>query len=124
MLFIFRKLRKSFFLPGKVRSYAAYAIGEIALIVVGILVALQINNWNEGRKERLEERQILLQMQLQVTSNLNSLSDYLLILNEAELALNRVDIALGSKDIRDNIEFLNDVSLSSSFGIVTSIDGL
>jgi hypothetical protein len=42
MLFIFRKIRRSFFLPGKVRTYLAYALGEIALIMVGILLALQI----------------------------------------------------------------------------------
>ncbi|QXD25802.1 hypothetical protein F7C95_07935 [Opitutia bacterium ISCC 51] len=46
MLFIFRKLRRSFFQPGKFRTYIAYAIGEILLIVIGILIALQIQNWN------------------------------------------------------------------------------
>jgi hypothetical protein len=43
MLFIFRKLRKSFFLPGKARTYLAYALGEIVLIVVGILIAVGIS---------------------------------------------------------------------------------
>jgi hypothetical protein len=57
MLFIFRKLRRSFFLPGKVRTYLAYALGEIALIVVGILIAVQIGDWKDERKldqQRLE----------------------------------------------------------------------
>jgi hypothetical protein len=41
---------------GKVKSYLLYAIGEIILVVVGILLALQINNWNEAKKDRqLEE---------------------------------------------------------------------
>ena len=53
MLFIFRKLRRSFFLPGKVRTYLAYAVGEILLIVIGIMIALQISDWNEQRKEDL-----------------------------------------------------------------------
>ena len=35
---------------GKVRKYLAYAAGEIVLVVIGILIALQINNWNEARK--------------------------------------------------------------------------
>ena len=55
MLFIFRKLRRSFFLPGKVRTYCAYAIGEILLIVVGILLALQVSDWNQ---ERIEQQEI------------------------------------------------------------------
>ena len=36
-----------------------YAIGEIALVVIGILIALQINTWNESRKDRIKERQVL-----------------------------------------------------------------
>ena len=59
MLFIFRKLRRSFFLPGKVWTYLAYAFGEILLIVIGILVALQISNWNEHRKARAQETLLL-----------------------------------------------------------------
>lgn len=39
--------------------YMRYAIGEIALVVIGILIALQINNWNEGRKERVLEKKYL-----------------------------------------------------------------
>ena len=59
MLFIFRKLRKSFFLPGKVRTYVAYAVGEIALIVVGIMIAVQIGEWNQSWADtRLEQRYI------------------------------------------------------------------
>ena len=59
MLFIFRKLRRSFFLPGKVRTYLAYAVGEIVLIVVGILLAVQISESNQARKDREEEQRIL-----------------------------------------------------------------
>ena len=35
-------------------KYARYAIGEIVLVVFGILIALQINNWNEGRKQKIQ----------------------------------------------------------------------
>ena len=40
-------------------KYSRYAIGEIVLVVIGILIALQINNWNEGRLARIEEKRIL-----------------------------------------------------------------
>ena len=51
MLRIFHSLRQYFFHAGKLRQYLGYAIGEIILVVIGILIALQINNWNEKRKQ-------------------------------------------------------------------------
>ena len=46
----------------KTGKYFKYAIGEIILVVVGILIALQINNWNEQRKNNTKEQQILSQL--------------------------------------------------------------
>ena len=43
----------------KIRSYLFYALGEVALVMIGILLALQVNNWNETRKENLKEVEIL-----------------------------------------------------------------
>lgn len=48
----FRKLRQRFLVKNQVTRYLAYAIGEIVLVVIGILIALQVNNWNEARKSR------------------------------------------------------------------------
>ena len=45
--------------PGKLSKYLMYATGEIVLVMIGILLALQVNNWNEGRKERRHEIKIL-----------------------------------------------------------------
>jgi len=50
MLKFFRNIRKSLVNEGKTTKYLKYAIGEIVLVVIGILIALQINNWNEARK--------------------------------------------------------------------------
>ena len=47
---IFRKIRQNLFSKGKTGRYLTYAVGEIILVVIGILIALQINNWNENRK--------------------------------------------------------------------------
>ena len=52
MLTFFRRIRKALLGSGQVRKYLIYAIGEIALVVIGILIALQINNWNEWRKSQ------------------------------------------------------------------------
>lgn len=52
MLFLLRRLKHDVFMSDQFRKYLGYAIGELLLVVVGILVALQIDNWNEDRKER------------------------------------------------------------------------
>src|SRR6056297_3227687 len=50
MIKFFRKIRQTLLSDGKTGKYFKYAIGEIILVVIGILIALQINNWNEERK--------------------------------------------------------------------------
>lgn len=51
MITFFRRIREQLIGEGNVRRYLMYAIGEVALVMIGILLALQINNWNEDRKE-------------------------------------------------------------------------
>lgn len=51
---IFRKIRLNQISEGNVRPYLIYAFGEIILVVIGIIIALQINNWNERRKIQIE----------------------------------------------------------------------
>ena len=46
-----------------ITNYLKYAIGEIVLVVIGILIALQVNNWNEERKNRGREENILIGLQ-------------------------------------------------------------
>lgn len=52
MIRFFRRIRKSLLADNKFNKYLIYAIGEIALVMIGILLALQVNIWNENRKER------------------------------------------------------------------------
>ncbi len=59
MIKFFRKIRQNLLSEGKTEKYLKYAIGEIVLVVFGILIALSINNWNENKKERKEEYQAL-----------------------------------------------------------------
>ncbi|MBK8517297.1 MAG: hypothetical protein IPL55_13740 [Saprospiraceae bacterium] len=55
MIKFFRSIRQNLLQNGKLKSYSIYAIGEIFLLVIGILIALQINNWNEFRKSAIQE---------------------------------------------------------------------
>ncbi len=59
MLRFFSKIRHKLLEQSKVRSYLLYAVGEIALVMVGILLALQVNNWNENRILEKTELQLL-----------------------------------------------------------------
>ena len=56
MIKFFRHIRKSLLMENKTSKYFKYAIGEIILVVIGILIALQINNWNE---KRLKQEQLI-----------------------------------------------------------------
>ncbi len=55
MIKFFRNIRRSLINQNKTGKYLKYAIGEIILVVIGILIALQINNWNERRKNKMAE---------------------------------------------------------------------
>ncbi|WP_052158335.1 DUF6090 family protein [Lacinutrix jangbogonensis] len=59
MIKIFRHIRQRYISEGKTKKYLLYAIGEIVLVVIGILIALSINNWNEDRRASKEELHML-----------------------------------------------------------------
>jgi len=82
MLHFFRKIRHDLIANSKFYKYFKYAIGEIVLVVIGILIALQINNWNQQRKQR----------QLELIA----------------LAEVRDDLINSLWDINDNLEFMQD----------------
>lgn len=52
MIKFFRNIRNNLLNEGKITSYLKYALGEIILVVIGILIALQINNWNQAQNDR------------------------------------------------------------------------
>ncbi|WP_406684817.1 DUF6090 family protein [Seonamhaeicola sp. MEBiC1930] len=62
MIKFFRKIRQKLLSEGKTGKYLQYAIGEIILVVIGILLALQINNWNEARKNKILEKEYLVRL--------------------------------------------------------------
>lgn len=73
MIKFFRKIRQNLIAKGKTGQYLKYAFGEIVLVVIGILIALQINNWNEKRKNDNYELQLLVQLQNDLKRNTSDL---------------------------------------------------
>ncbi|MGB3144590.1 MAG: DUF6090 family protein [Maribacter sp.] len=73
MIKYFRKIRQNLINEGKTTKYFKYAIGEIILVVIGILIALQINNWNERRINQNKEQVILKALKTDFKANLNLL---------------------------------------------------
>ena len=73
MINIFRKLRRRLLAEHKFTRYLLYAIGEIVLVVIGILIALQINNWNQGRLNAAKEDAYLENLERDLQNQLSSI---------------------------------------------------
>jgi len=78
MIKFFRNIRQNLLNEGKTAKYLKYAIGEIVLVVIGILIALQINNWNEERKDRRLEKEYIARLKGEMLKNLESSTDQIL----------------------------------------------
>jgi len=82
MIKFFRNIRKNLLNEGKTSKYFKYAIGEIVLVVIGILIALQINNWNEQRKKAQVEIYTLVDVKSDIQENVKNLEVGIVILKE------------------------------------------
>ncbi len=70
MFRFFRKIRQRLLNSNKVSRYLLYALGEILLVVIGILIALQVDNWNEERKDSKREAALLAEIHRDFLANL------------------------------------------------------
>lgn len=70
---IFRKIRLDLLSENKTRKYLIYAIGEIVLVVIGILIALQINNWNQAKKDNYALKEYLVKIKSHTKEDLYKL---------------------------------------------------
>ncbi|WP_445381209.1 DUF6090 family protein [Robiginitalea sp. IMCC43444] len=74
MITLFRNIRHKLLSNGSLPRYLLYAIGEIALVVIGILIALQIDTWNDERKSQSEEKAILANLNREFMQNKEALN--------------------------------------------------
>jgi hypothetical protein len=77
MIPFFRRLRKQLADDNKPLKYLRYAIGEIVLVVIGILIALSINNWNQEQQNKKLEQATLKALLSEFQDNQTSINDYL-----------------------------------------------
>ncbi|MBU2922917.1 hypothetical protein KO504_16325 [Winogradskyella psychrotolerans] len=77
MIKFFRKLRQNMIREHRASKYLLYAIGEIILVVIGILIALQINNWNQELANKKEEQTIIKNLNLEFKKNIISVQEYI-----------------------------------------------
>jgi hypothetical protein len=82
MLNYLRKKRKKLIAKGNLKNYLAFASGEILLVMVGILLALQVNNWNESRKTGIQELETLKELRSDLVLNLSDIEENIIDLDE------------------------------------------
>ena len=75
MIKFFRKIRQNLLNEGKTAKYFKYAIGEIVLVVIGILIALQVNTWKEDLGDKRIERSMMKNLNSEFTNNLDKLKE-------------------------------------------------
>lgn len=106
MLHFLRKIRKSLVSQGTGKKYLIYAIGEIALVVIGILIALQINNWNNNKISNNAEKEILTEMRTSVLLDLQNLNSRLNMLQLIESRIEKLQEIIKSGEEVDSIDVL------------------
>jgi hypothetical protein len=74
MIKFFRKIRKNLLSENKFSKYLLYAIGEIALVMIGILLALSVSNWNTNRQENESNVRLLEKLDSELQLNIDRLS--------------------------------------------------
>jgi len=95
MIKFFRRIRQQLLMENRASKYLLYAIGEIVLVVIGILIALQINNWNENRKIQNAQHLLLIDLYDNLTADsivLDNNRRFMLIIMESQKQLHAVRI--------------------------------
>ena len=98
MVKVFRKFRWNGLQSGQVRKYIAYAIGEIFLVVVGILIALSINNWNNEKELRKAEKQIYRNLLRKIQEDKSDIEGNIFYNDERMVQFRYADEIIGSNN--------------------------
>lgn len=102
MIKFFRKIRQRLLNENKLNKYLLYAIGEIVLVVIGILIALSINNWNQDRIYNIERKYLISELLTEFENNLEQIK---LMTNRNEFLIAKSDTII---DALANLNFPGD----------------
>jgi hypothetical protein len=108
MIKIFRKIRQKLLSENKFGKYLIYAVGEIILVVIGILIALQVNNWNEERKLNLESKAIYTALNSEFEKNRAVLKERIDFLEEGNKYVDHILSYINKKE-----DFFNSINIDS-----------
>lgn len=122
MIKFFRKTRQKLLQENRVSKYLLYAFGEIILVVIGILIALQINNINQKRQEKEQLEASLLLMQLNLNEDIKKLEEQILYNNAIQEHINNFFKIVANPEETKNIPLNNigNIALEKSFYSVTT----
>ncbi|MDF0717404.1 DUF6090 family protein [Muricauda sp. 334s03] len=121
---LFRRLRQKLLQENRFTKYLLYALGEIILVVIGILLALQINNWNEHRKEETSKKKLMLNIRAELMENKLRMEHHILGLHNSNAILNKVlQFSTGPLHIpMDSLKlYLKEMQYYGELGILTSV---
>ncbi|MTE27855.1 DUF6090 family protein [Winogradskyella ouciana] len=119
MIKFFRHIRQSMINQNRTKKYLLYAIGEIILVVIGILIALQINNWNENKKLRNQEITYLHNLKGDLKTQISMLDVYIdyenIIIDHSNDIIEHFELNGGFDDMDSVFPKLNDLTTRWTF---------
>ena len=127
MISFFRKIRERLLSESKISNYLLYAIGEILLVMIGILLALQVNEWNNDRIDKKKEQNILLNLRVDFQNNISNIDEvYASFMQAYEASVDLLDIIKNDEDIdpQETERLIDDIiNKTKSLDLITgSID--
>ena len=121
MLTFFRSFRQNTMESHRyaIVKYAGYALGEIILVMIGILLALQVNTWNTNRQNRIEEENMLSRLTVELKGELAHLDNVLQDFSQAENMAVRITNTWQKNNniISDSLQYINDFLNVSYVGL-------
>ena len=111
MIKLFRHIRQNLIMENKTGKYLKYAIGEIVLVVIGILIALQINNWNEQKKQDRLEKEYYCRLLEDTQQDLEQVNQFIKA-SEDRLAASNQAVRLLQQEMAKKVDVGNQLGLS------------